>query len=656
MASPMDTVYSKELDAFLGSRNIPVMVHRYFPSYKEQLEAAFKPESNMFRFFAVGTNLEWITGLLEAGIRHFCVDMAHGDCKACVDTIKHIKRVTPESVIIAGNVATKSGFRRLEEAGAWAIRVGIGSGSICSTRLNTGFGVPLLTSVEDCASVKDTALVIADGGMKYPGDLAKAIAFGADLCMMGRMFAGTDLAPGDCYDVNKKRLCAYDEMFNLECYPSYKKYRGMACYSSDTEIFTNNGWKFFDELDKNDEVATLNREKNIVEYNVPNMIFEYDYEGSMHRIKNRRMDLLVTPNHKLYIGKRPYKDGDEEYHLVKSEDAYQNLNGNIFSSMNNDYIYKLGFPHQEGKDVDEFVLPNSDLVFNMDDWLYFYGFWLAEGSTYTHKQKVKYDCFCTCYSNNNLEIMERCNSIFDGIGVSYSMRNRDGNYETKLHNRDLFNYLSQFGKANEKFIDRRFMNLSSRQLKILLQGIFDGDGCESRGSIYSVSKKLINDIFEICIKIGNVPSVNLRRDAGVNYGSFIRNHDLYEINIGVKLKNQRTFAKNHNFSIESYKGTVHCVDVKNHVVFVKRNGRALWCGNSAEARQGVLKKASVEGVSGLIKYTGTTEEFVEGLHKNLQAAQSYSGSTNWRDFRRNTKKMRISSASWMESQTHVEEE
>jgi isopentenyl diphosphate isomerase/L-lactate dehydrogenase-like FMN-dependent dehydrogenase len=82
--------------------------------------------------------------------------------------------------------------------------------SICSTRTQTGFGVPLLTAVEDCAAVKDNSLLVADGGMKNAGDLMKAIAFGADLCMLGKMLAATDLAPGDCYSEQKhqtSRMC-----------------------------------------------------------------------------------------------------------------------------------------------------------------------------------------------------------------------------------------------------------------------------------------------------------------------------------------------------------------------------------------------------------------------------------------------------------------
>jgi IMP dehydrogenase len=107
--------------------------------------------------------------------------------------------------------------------------------SICSTRLNTGFGVPLLASVEDCASVRENAYIIADGGIKHPGDIAKAIAFGADFAMSGKMFASTDLAPGDCYDKNYDHFCTYKEFVDagsLWDEVKYKRYRGMASASA----------------------------------------------------------------------------------------------------------------------------------------------------------------------------------------------------------------------------------------------------------------------------------------------------------------------------------------------------------------------------------------------------------------------------------------
>ena len=232
IAAPMDMVYSKELGDKLNVNKIPYVVHRYFKNSITQIEASC--DNNNYQFFAVGSiikksNIEWINNLINYGITNFCIDMAHGDSKGCVDTIKYIKENNPNSIIMAGNIATRSGFARLEEAGADMIRCGVGSGQSCSTRNQTGFGVPLLSCIEDCYKVKDRALIIADGGMSKIGDIAKAISFGADLCMSGKMFAATDLAPGDCYDINKELLCDYKYFIeNNDINIKYKEYRGMA--------------------------------------------------------------------------------------------------------------------------------------------------------------------------------------------------------------------------------------------------------------------------------------------------------------------------------------------------------------------------------------------------------------------------------------------
>lgn len=128
---------------------------------------------------------------------NFCIDIAHGDSEGCVDTISYIRDRTDEDQIniIAGNVATAFGARRLFKAGADVVKVGIGPGSVCSTRIKTGVGVPQLTAILDCAP---EGRIIADGGFKYIGDVIKALAAHPNVigCMSGSLFAGTHLTPG----------------------------------------------------------------------------------------------------------------------------------------------------------------------------------------------------------------------------------------------------------------------------------------------------------------------------------------------------------------------------------------------------------------------------------------------------------------------------
>jgi IMP dehydrogenase len=138
--------------------------------------------------------------LLEAGADVLVLDIAHGHADHCINMLRDLRKRFPEANIIAGNVASRDGARELSEAGASAIKVGIGPGSICTTRIVTGFGVPQLTAIMDSAEgIRDSGRnipLIADGGIQKAGDLVKALAAGAETVMIGGMFAGTEEAPG----------------------------------------------------------------------------------------------------------------------------------------------------------------------------------------------------------------------------------------------------------------------------------------------------------------------------------------------------------------------------------------------------------------------------------------------------------------------------
>ena len=157
--------------------------------------------------------------LIAAGVDLVVVDTAHGHSKYVLDAVKRIKRQSNKVQVVAGNVATADGAKALIDCGADAIKVGIGPGSICTTRVVAGVGVPQLTAIMDCveaAKASGTA-VIADGGIKYSGDLAKAMSAGADCAMVGSLLAGTDETPGEVFLYQGR---------------SYKTYRGMGSVSA----------------------------------------------------------------------------------------------------------------------------------------------------------------------------------------------------------------------------------------------------------------------------------------------------------------------------------------------------------------------------------------------------------------------------------------
>ena len=184
----------------------------------EAFPAAAKDQRGRLRVGAASTvgdaGFERSMALIEAGVDAVVIDTAHGHSVHVSEAVRRIKRESNAVQVIAGNIATYDGARALIDAGADAIKVGIGPGSICTTRIVAGVGVPQLTAIADAAraALGTDVCIIADGGVKYSGDLAKAIAAGATTVMMGSMFAGTEEAPGEVFLYQGR---------------SYKSYRGM---------------------------------------------------------------------------------------------------------------------------------------------------------------------------------------------------------------------------------------------------------------------------------------------------------------------------------------------------------------------------------------------------------------------------------------------
>ena len=200
-------------------------------------------------FISVGVNEnDYIQQMYDAGIRNFCIDIAHGHADTVRWTILKIKSYVGTNVI-AGNVATIEGFKFLAETGADIIKVGIGPGSHCTTRIVTGCGVPQLSAIMDIARVRNqhypSKIIIGDGGLKNSGDITKALAAGADLVMTGSLVAGTDEAPGDIISWKDKS--------------KWKVYRGMA--SKDAQV----GWK----SDMDPELIVAEGESSLVPYRGP---------------------------------------------------------------------------------------------------------------------------------------------------------------------------------------------------------------------------------------------------------------------------------------------------------------------------------------------------------------------------------------------------
>ena len=218
ISSPMDTVTEDEMAWSIYDEGGLGVIHRY-NTIEEQV-ALVKKRSG-FKAAAVGVTGEYLArahALSDAGVHYLCLDVAHGHHVLVKHALKSLRDIFGSEVhLMAGNVATLKAFNDLADWGADSIRVGIGGGSICSTRINTGHGVPTFQSIHDCSYSDRDAKIIADGGIKNSGDIVKALAAGADFVMLGSMLAGTDESPGEIFTSGNKK---------------YKVYRGMASRSA----------------------------------------------------------------------------------------------------------------------------------------------------------------------------------------------------------------------------------------------------------------------------------------------------------------------------------------------------------------------------------------------------------------------------------------
>lgn len=226
ISSPMDTVTEWVMASTMSRKGGLGIIHRY-NSIQDQIVQA--DEANLgFDIIgaAVGVKddfLERTQELIKVGVKVICVDVAHGDHISVKKALQKLEKIPERSKfhLMAGNVATGDGYKRLAQWGADSVRVGIGGGSICSTRINTGHGLPNMSALFDCAEARKShdygsnkPSIIIDGGIKTAGDMVKAFAAGADFVMCGSLFAGTDEAPGNLIQNSNGTLV--------------KEYRGMA--------------------------------------------------------------------------------------------------------------------------------------------------------------------------------------------------------------------------------------------------------------------------------------------------------------------------------------------------------------------------------------------------------------------------------------------
>jgi len=224
IAANMDTVTESKMAVAMYQSGGLGILHRFmsFDKLRQEVEIFYKNVPNAYENLAlsVGTNdasYEILDYVLEKS-KIVCIDIAHGHSEQVIRLIDKIKSKNTNSLVIAGNVATSEGVHDLAIAGADIVKVGVGGGSVCSTRVVTGHGVPQFSAVLECSqeAKKHNVEIIADGGIKTSGDLAKSFAAGADYAMLGSLFAATEESPGDLIIIDGQQYKCYRGMASLE--------------------------------------------------------------------------------------------------------------------------------------------------------------------------------------------------------------------------------------------------------------------------------------------------------------------------------------------------------------------------------------------------------------------------------------------------------
>ncbi|WP_297378225.1 IMP dehydrogenase [uncultured Helcococcus sp.] len=245
LSAGMDTVTESDMAYEMAKQGGIGIIHKNMgiEDQANQVKKVKEKDANLLVGAAIGVSNDMedrIKALVAAKVDVLVLDSAHGHSKNIIDALKHIKGEYKDVEVIAGNIATKEAALALIEAGADAIKVGIGPGSICTTRIVAGVGVPQLTAVADVVSIarQYDVPVIADGGIKYSGDIVKALAAGADTVMLGSIFAGTKESPGKVIEDNGLKYKEYRGMGSIPAMQSGSKDR---YFQNDTKKFVPEG-------------------------------------------------------------------------------------------------------------------------------------------------------------------------------------------------------------------------------------------------------------------------------------------------------------------------------------------------------------------------------------------------------------------------------
>ena len=305
LSAAMDTVTESKMAIAIAKSGGLGIIHKNLNPKKQALEVKKVKKNNMIVGAAVGTNekdIDRVYKLLESKVDLIVVDTAHGHTKKVLTIINKIKKISKNSIVCAGNIATGKAAKFLADSGVDIVKVGIGPGSICTTRLVTGIGVPQLSAVLDVKKALKNykTKIISDGGIKFSGDISKAIAAGADAVMIGSLFAGTTESPGKIFKYKGKL---------------YKNFRGMGSAGA---MSAGSADRYFQKKNKNISKYVAEGVEGIVQFKGPLNKIIYQLVGGLKSSMG-------------YMGSKTIKDLQKKSEFVKITKAgfYESMVHNV---------------------------------------------------------------------------------------------------------------------------------------------------------------------------------------------------------------------------------------------------------------------------------------------------------------------------------------
>ena len=369
---------------------------------------------------------------------------------------------------------------------------------------------------------------------------------------------------------------------------------GLSCYDEKTQLLTVSGWKNFADVDPLDEICTLNANTGRIEYQRPTRVVSDFYSGKMYRLRTKRIDLLVTPNHKMLVtqfatrGPRPFKfkTAAEIFgrsKTFKKDGVWTGDSPRYFS------LPAVKVPHGSRYYKGQRSVPSRSLPIKI--WVDFLGWWVAEGHTH-HGKDGDYGVYL---SSSNREYVSAFLRLLRALGFNpLVLENEPGRFQVRVRNYQLYSYLRRFGESHQKFVPVEVKRLSKNLLGVFLRSYLKGDGHTygrtGRGlSATTTSPKLRDDLMEIALKVGMSAYYKLGTPKGtpirsLHGGRYYSSHDAWVVHFIRHNKHSVTPSTlrkyGHTEDWVKFRGRVYCVTVPNGVVYVRRDGIPVWCGNS----------------------------------------------------------------------------